>query len=90
MRINSANFRLSRCAGSALWLAHNQPDMTSSIDLIASGDFDSTTILISANSDKGRDFLRSEFGIGCVSVEIRKSQLVEFSVYASNSNCKVA
>ena len=90
MRINSANFRLSRWAGSALWSVHNQPDMTSSIDLIASGDFDSTTILISANSDKGRDFLRSEFGIGCVSVEIRKSQLGEFSVYASNSNCKVA
>lgn len=28
MRINSANFRLSRWAGSALWSVHNQPDMS--------------------------------------------------------------
>lgn len=73
-----------------MWSVHNQPDMTSSIDLIASGDFDSTTISISANTDKGREFLRSEFGIGCVSVEIRKSQLGEFAVYAGQSNLKVA
>ena len=42
-------------------------------------DFNATTILVVANSTDAKDYLAQRYGIGCVSVEIRKSAAPEFA-----------
>ena len=42
-------------------------------------DFNATTILVVANSTNAKDYLAQRYGIGCVSVEIRKSAAPEFA-----------
>ena len=42
-------------------------------------DFSTTTILVVANTTDAKDYLAQRYGIGCVSVEIRKSAAPEFA-----------
>jgi len=42
-------------------------------------DFGATTILVVANTTDAKDYLAQRYGIGCVSVEIRKSAAPEFA-----------
>ena len=42
-------------------------------------DFSVTTILVVANTTDAKDYLAQRYGIGCVSVEIRKSAAPEFA-----------
>lgn len=41
--------------------------------------FNATTILVVANTTDAKDYLAQRYGIGCVSVEIRKSAAPEFA-----------
>lgn len=42
-------------------------------------DFNSTTILVVANTIDAKEYLAHRYGIGCVSIEIRKSAAPEFA-----------
>lgn len=42
-------------------------------------DFNATTILVVANTVDAKEYLDQRYGIGCVSIEIRKSSAPEFA-----------
>jgi hypothetical protein len=42
-------------------------------------DFNSTTILVVANTVDAKEYLAQRYGFGCVSIEIRKSSAPEFA-----------
>jgi len=42
-------------------------------------DFNATTILVVANTLDAKQYLAERYGLGCVSVEIRKSAAPEFA-----------
>jgi hypothetical protein len=42
-------------------------------------DFNATTILVVANTSEAKEYLAQRYGVGCVSVEIRKSSAPEFA-----------
>lgn len=42
-------------------------------------DFNATTILVVANTPDAKQYLAVRYGLGCVSVEIRKSAAPEFA-----------
>ena len=42
-------------------------------------DFNSTTILVVANTTDAKEYLAQRYGVGCVSIEIRKSAAPEFA-----------
>jgi hypothetical protein len=42
-------------------------------------DFNATTILVVANTPDAKQYLAERYGLGCVSVEIRKSAAPEFA-----------
>jgi hypothetical protein len=42
-------------------------------------DFNSTTILVVANTSDAKQYLAERYGFGCVSIEVRKSAAPEFA-----------
>jgi hypothetical protein len=38
-----------------------------------SSDFNSTTITVVANTPEGKEYLSERYGLGCVSIQVRKS-----------------
>ena len=42
-------------------------------------DFNATTITVVANTVNAKEYLAQRYGVGCVSVEIRKSAAPEFA-----------
>jgi hypothetical protein len=42
-------------------------------------DFNATTILVVANTVDAKEYLAQRYGVGCVSIEIRKSTAPEFA-----------
>lgn len=46
------------------------------------GGFDSTEIVVTPTTEKGREFMRSVFGAGVASVNIRKSEGPRFAAFA--------
>jgi len=42
-------------------------------------DFSATTILVIANTTDAKEYLAQRYGIGCVSIEVRKSAAPEFA-----------
>ena len=45
----------------------------------STADFNATTILVVANTLDAKQYLAERYGLGCVSVEIRKSAAPEFA-----------
>jgi len=42
-------------------------------------DFSATTILVIANTIDAKEYLAQRYGVGCVSIEVRKSATPEFA-----------
>jgi hypothetical protein len=42
-------------------------------------DFNATTILVVANTSDAKEYLAQRYGVGCVSIEIRKSAAPDFA-----------
>jgi hypothetical protein len=42
-------------------------------------DFNATTILVVANTSYAKEYLAERYGVGCVSVEVRKSAAPDFA-----------
>ncbi len=64
----------------------------SPLDLIASGDFNSTTVTVTPNTERGRDFFRQMFGIAGVapiSIEMRKTKFSDFVIFANRKGFSV-
>jgi hypothetical protein len=45
----------------------------------SSTDFNATTILVVANTTDAKDYLAQRYGVGCVSIEVRKSAAPEIA-----------
>lgn len=45
----------------------------------STADFNATTILVVANTLDAKQYLAERYGLGCVSVEVRKSAAPEFA-----------
>ncbi len=45
----------------------------------SSTDFNATTILVVANTIDAKDYLAQRYGVGCVSIEVRKSAAPEIA-----------
>jgi hypothetical protein len=45
----------------------------------SSTDFNATTILVVANTSDAKEYLAQRYGVGCVSIEIRKSAAPDFA-----------
>jgi hypothetical protein len=52
--------------------------------LFTFGDFATTTVKVDSNTDKGREFLGSVFGLGVVGIELPKSRAEDFAVFAEH------
>ena len=42
-------------------------------------DFNATTILVVANTTDAKDYLAQRYGVGCISIEVRKSAAPDFA-----------
>ena len=45
----------------------------------SSNDFSATTILVVANTTDAKDYLAQRYGVGCISIEVRKSAAPDFA-----------
>jgi hypothetical protein len=45
----------------------------------SSTDFNATTILVVANTTDAKDYLAQRYGVGCISIEVRKSAAPEIA-----------
>ena len=64
-----------------------------SFDFIATGDFNSTTVTVSPNSENGRNMFREMFGcagVTPVSIELPKTKFSDLVVFLSRKGLTVA
>lgn len=64
-----------------------------SFDFIASGDFSSTVVTVTPDSERGRNFFREMFGcagVAPVSIEMPKTKFSDFVIFAERKGYCVA